>query len=78
MNESIGPCEGRAGKKMDLVYTETNRIGDHIWYISDTRKLQSHDPSGKQINDLPGSSTRPSRRGRLASDLPHRRPTTTR
>ena len=43
----------RAGKKMDLAYTDNNRIGDHIWYISDTRKFQSHFPAWKQIYDLP-------------------------
>ena len=38
---------------MDLVYTENNRIGDHIWYISDTRKFQTHYPAWKQTYDLP-------------------------
>ena len=26
---------------------ETNRIGDHIWWISDVRKFQSHYPTWK-------------------------------
>jgi CDP-paratose 2-epimerase len=38
---------------MDIAYSETNRIGDHIWYISDTRKFQSHYPGWMQTYDLP-------------------------
>ncbi len=53
MKEAIALCESRTGRKMDLVYTENNRIGDHIWYISDTRKFQSHYPNWKQTYDLP-------------------------
>ncbi|MBF0474803.1 MAG: hypothetical protein HQK59_03055 [Deltaproteobacteria bacterium] len=29
---------------MNATYTETNRIGDHIWYISDVRKFKAHYP----------------------------------
>jgi CDP-paratose 2-epimerase len=53
MKEAIDLCENRTGKKMDLVYSENNRIGDHIWYISDTRKFQAHYPAWKQTYDLP-------------------------
>lgn len=42
MLEAITLCEEIAGKKMKATYLETNRIGDHIWYISDVRKFQSH------------------------------------
>jgi CDP-paratose 2-epimerase len=28
-------------------YEERNRIGDHIWWISDVRKFQSHYPGWK-------------------------------
>ena len=31
---------------------DENRIGDHIWYISDTRKFQSHYPSWGYTYDL--------------------------
>lgn len=44
MQEAIAHCERLAGKKMDVTYTDDNRIGDHIWYISDTRKFQQHYP----------------------------------
>jgi CDP-paratose 2-epimerase len=53
IREAIDLCESRTGKKMDVVYTESNRIGDHIWYISDTRKFQSHYPAWKQTYSLP-------------------------
>jgi CDP-paratose 2-epimerase len=53
MKEAISLCENRTGKTMDVVYSENNRIGDHIWYISDTRKFQMHYPTWKQIYDLP-------------------------
>lgn len=34
----------KTGNKMNYSYTDENRIGDHIWYISDVRKFQSHYP----------------------------------
>lgn len=44
MLEAIDMCEEITGNKMNYSYTENNRIGDHIWYISDVRKFQSHYP----------------------------------
>jgi CDP-paratose 2-epimerase len=29
---------------MNIRYSETNRIGDHIWYISDLSKFKRHYP----------------------------------
>ncbi|CAN5775614.1 NAD-dependent epimerase/dehydratase family protein [soil metagenome] len=43
--ESIELCEGIAGRALDWKYEEQNRVGDHIWWISDMRKFQSHYPS---------------------------------
>ena len=37
--------EAIAGKKMNTVYVDENRIGDHIWWISGTRKFQGHFPN---------------------------------
>lgn len=45
--EGIAMCEEITGKKMDTSYTETNRMGDHIWYISDLSKFKSHYPDWK-------------------------------
>jgi len=44
MQEAIESCERITGKKMNYSYAETNRIGDHIWWISDVRKFQRHFP----------------------------------
>jgi CDP-paratose 2-epimerase len=44
MQEAIEICERLSGKKMQIKYDETNRIGDHIWYVSDVRKFASHFP----------------------------------
>jgi len=44
MLEAIDICEQITGNKMNFSYSETNRIGDHIWYISDVRKFKSHYP----------------------------------
>lgn len=47
MQEAITKCEELTGKKMNIVFDETNRIGDHIWYISDVNKFKSHFPNWK-------------------------------
>ena len=45
MLEGIKMCEEISGNKMDFVYSDTNRIGDHIWYISDMGKFKKHYPA---------------------------------
>jgi CDP-paratose 2-epimerase len=52
MIEAITLCEEIAGKELGWTYTERNRIGDHIWYISDIRKFRSHYPGWRQEYDL--------------------------
>jgi CDP-paratose 2-epimerase len=47
MMEAIALCERVAGKKMNAVYHDENRIGDHIWYISDVAKFEKHYPQWK-------------------------------
>lgn len=42
MLEAIAMCEDLVGKKLQYTYTDDNRSGDHVWYISDVRKFQSH------------------------------------
>lgn len=44
MLEAIDVIEEISGKKMNYSYTNDNRIGDHIWYISDVRKFKEHYP----------------------------------
>lgn len=42
MLEAIKKAEEILGKKAKVKYQKVNRIGDHIWYISDVSKFQSH------------------------------------
>ncbi len=42
--EAVKISEEVAGKKMSTSYSDENRIGDHIWWISDTLKFQTHYP----------------------------------
>lgn len=42
--EAIEKCEEIVGKKLNWSYSETNRIGDHIWWISDVSKFKAHYP----------------------------------
>lgn len=44
MLEAIQKCENIAGKKLNYSYSKTNRIGDHIWWISDVSKFKRHYP----------------------------------
>ncbi|HZV35177.1 MAG TPA: NAD-dependent epimerase/dehydratase family protein [Verrucomicrobiae bacterium] len=54
MLEAIELCQKISGRKLDWTYVEDNRIGDHIWWISDVRKFQSHYPDWKYRYDLTG------------------------
>ena len=50
--ECVEMIAKRTGKRPKMTYTEVNRIGDHICYYSDLRKLQSHYPSWRLTRDL--------------------------
>ncbi|HEV3485743.1 MAG TPA: NAD-dependent epimerase/dehydratase family protein [Vicinamibacterales bacterium] len=52
MLEAIHLSQEIAGKELAWTYSESNRIGDHIWYVSDTRKFASHYPEWRQEFDL--------------------------
>ena len=47
MLEAIEIAERLSGKRLEWTYVEDNRIGDHIWWISDVAKFQSHFPKWK-------------------------------
>lgn len=51
VNEAIKKIEKITGKKAKMKYDPKNRIGDHIWYISDVSKFQSHYPNWKYTYD---------------------------
>lgn len=52
MKEAIEKCENLSGKPMNISYLDDNRIGDHIWYISDVRKFQGHYPDWSYKYDI--------------------------
>jgi CDP-paratose 2-epimerase len=52
MIEAICLCEEISGKKLTWKYCESNRAGDHIWYISDVGKFRSHYPQWSYKYDL--------------------------
>lgn len=53
MLEAIRMIEELAGKKLNYSYSEDNRAGDHIWWISDVRRFQKDYPNWKFTYDLP-------------------------
>jgi CDP-paratose 2-epimerase len=53
MLEAITLCQQIAGNELSWNYTENNRVGDHIWWISDLRKFQSHYPVWHLTRDVP-------------------------
>ena len=50
--EAIALSEEIAGRKLDRVYVEANRIGDHVWWIGDNGRFESHYPSWKLEYDV--------------------------
>ena len=54
MKEAIALCEEISGKKANVTYLEENRIGDHIWWISDVSKFATHYPSWQYHYDIRG------------------------
>jgi CDP-paratose 2-epimerase len=53
MLEAIAFCEQIAGRELRWDYRDENRIGDHLWWISDIRKFQSHYPGYRITRDIP-------------------------
>ena len=52
MIEAIRLCEEISGKKLAWTYSDANRSGDHIWYVSDVGKFRSHYPQWNYKYDL--------------------------
>lgn len=44
MMEAIEKFEKITGKKANIKYLKENRVGDHIWYVSDVSKFKRHYP----------------------------------
>lgn len=53
MLEAVMLCEQISGQKLEREYVPENRAGDHIWWISDIRRFQSHYPSYQLQYDVP-------------------------
>ena len=52
MLEAIALCEELTGRPINWSYVDDNRIGDHIWWISDIRRFQSHYPEWRITYDI--------------------------
>jgi len=52
MMEAIALCEEITGNKMSVEYLDENRVGDHIWWISDVSKFQAHYPQWQYRYDI--------------------------
>ncbi|TWU28094.1 NAD-dependent epimerase/dehydratase family protein [Bythopirellula polymerisocia] len=50
--EAFGLVESISGNKMEYVYDETNRAGDHICYISNLSKIRDHFPNWQLTKNL--------------------------
>ena len=44
MLEGVALCEEISGRRLNWSYNEQNRVGDHIWWVSDIRKFTGHYP----------------------------------
>ena len=51
--EAFEIAESFSGRKQKFTYVDKNRIGDHICYYSDLRKMKQHYPGWKITRSLP-------------------------
>ncbi|MGH1506388.1 MAG: NAD-dependent epimerase/dehydratase family protein [Acidimicrobiales bacterium] len=54
MREAVDLCQEIAGRELEHSYTDENRIGDHIWWVSDIRKFKEHNPDWELRYDIRG------------------------
>lgn len=54
MREAIALGESLSGKTLNWTYADDERIGDHRWYVSDTRRFEQHYPDWSLTYDLHG------------------------
>jgi CDP-paratose 2-epimerase len=50
--EAIALCDEIAGRRLHWQYVDANRAGDHVWWITDTRKFSQHFPGWAPKYDL--------------------------
>ena len=53
IREAVRMCEELTGKRMNISYSSENRIGDHIWYISNLGKFKTDYPRWKCTYTMP-------------------------
>lgn len=53
MLEAIEICERISGRKLNWEYCESNRVGDHIWWVSNNSKFSNHYPQWKMHYNVP-------------------------
>jgi CDP-paratose 2-epimerase len=53
MLEAIKLCEEITGKPMNWSYSDTNRMGDHIWWVGDLARFQNHYPEWQLQYNVP-------------------------
>ncbi|BDP44145.1 NAD-dependent epimerase (plasmid) [Deinococcus aetherius] len=53
MLEAIQMSQEITGRDLKYTYTDDNRSGDHIWYISDLAKFEQHYPEWSITYDVP-------------------------
>jgi CDP-paratose 2-epimerase len=51
--EAFAHAEKISGVQMRTEYVETNRVGDHIWWIGSNAAFQADYPDWKQVYDVP-------------------------
>ena len=47
MIEAIKKKKKKIKKKLNYSFVKKNRMGDHIWYITDNKKFKKHYPKWK-------------------------------
>ena len=52
MREAIALCEEIAGRPLDHSYADENRVGDHIWWVSDVSRFRGDYPAWHWRYDL--------------------------
>lgn len=50
--EAIELCQQITGRELDWTYVEQNRIGDHIWWVGNNGRFQSHYPGWHLTYDV--------------------------
>ena len=52
VREAIQLCQEISGRELDWTYVDENRVGDHIWWIGDNAKFESHYPNWSLTHDI--------------------------